>query len=255
MPKPTPGSNFTACTNKLGGSWTFGTTPSACNVSPAQSTAFVNAQYNAVIYKEGVSTARKDYMNEMYAMAKEAGTYYIKRRNPKVSQAEINGFLAGFFTLMNQETFWTHYRKGADSITRYMRGDELHGYGLMQVDDRSHSVALNQGKGVDLIENIVYGLDIYYAAWVKTATASCISSPTDYKSRARGAWSAYNGGTANNGICRFANPKASHAQKDKDYLAKFDGKAWMGHITNTNLESALNVSCLAEGVRPCALKR
>lgn len=254
IPAPTAGSNFTACNNRsTAGDWSFGYAPAACNVAPAQSSAYATAQYSPVLFREGKANARKTYMSEMFPVAREIGTYYIKRRNPKVSAAEINGFLAGFYALLNQETFFTHYRLGADSITRYMRGDSLHGYGIMQVDDRSHSVALNQGKGVDLAENIIYGLDIYYAAWLKSATATCVSAASNYEQRARSAWAAYNGGPSS--LCRWTNSSSAHAAKDTAYITKFRAAAWMTHVANANEKSALNVSCLAEGVRPCALLR
>lgn len=252
IPSPGNGNNFTSCLNQLSGSWNFGTAPSACNVSPAQSTAFVKGQYSPVLFRDGAATARTDYMSELYPVARELGTYYIKRRNPNVSGAELNGFLAGFYALLNQESFWTHYRLGTDALVRYMRGDSLHGYGIMQVDDRSHSVAIGQGKGVDLIDNMIYGLDIYYSAWVKSASASCVSSSSNYEERARSAWAAYNGGSGS--ICRWTNPNSAWAANDNGYITKFRARAWLGSVASLTKAAALDVNCMAEGARPCALK-
>jgi hypothetical protein len=254
MPSPPAGSEFTSCYNRLNtGAWTFGTAPAGCNVSPAQGTAYAKAQYDKLIYKDGATNARNEYMSELFPMAKAMGEYYIRRRNPSVTQAEVNGFVAGFQALLNQETFWSHYRIASDGVLRYMRGDSLHGYGIMQVDDRSHAVALNQGKGVDLAENMAYGLDIYYAAWVKAKTVSCVTSTTDYEQRARAAWSAYNGGSGS--ICRWTNPNSAHAAKDTQYITKFRAKAWLAHVADQNRKSAVNVECLVEGVRPCKNNR
>jgi hypothetical protein len=225
--------------------------PSACSVSPAQSPSYAAAQYAPVVFHDGAD-AQKAYVSSLYAFAREIGTYYIKRRNPSVSAAEIDGFLQGFFTLMNQESFWTHYRLGTDGILRYMRGDSLHGFGLMQVDDRSHSVALNQGKGVDLADNILYGLDVYYAAWVRSAKANCVSSASNYEARARASWSAYNGGPG--ALCRFANTTSKDADKDAAYASKYRARAWLGFVADTRAGTHLDVVCLAEGKRPCAFK-
>ncbi len=205
-----------------------------------------------MIFEDADSSLRRQYMSELYPVARELGAYYLKRRNANVSPAEIEGFLAGFYALLHQETFWTHYRRGTDSLVRYMRGDSLHGYGIMQVDDRSHAVAINKGKGVDLIENMVYGLDVYYAAWTRSASASCVASTTNYVQRARAAWSAYNGGSGS--ICRWTNPNSAHASKDKGYYEKFTGRTWLSYVSNTDKAAKLDVVCLAEGTRPCALR-
>jgi hypothetical protein len=192
-------------------------------------------------------------MSELFPVARELGKYYIKRRNPNVSQAETDGFLAGFFALLHQETIWTHYRRGQDQILRYMRGDSLHGFGIMQVDDRSHAVALNQGKGVDLVDNMIYGLDVYYAQWVRSANSSCVDSATNYEQRARAAWSAYNGGPRS--ICRWTDQSSPHASKDRNYISRYRSQTWLGLVTNRDAASKLNTICMAEGVRPCALVR
>jgi hypothetical protein len=245
--------NFsTACLNKTGGTWDFGESPDACDVSDQEATAYVASQYAAVIFDDASakSGGRPRYMSEMYPVLREMGTYYIKRRNPSVSAAELDGWLHALFTLAHQESFWTHYRSGTDKVLRFMRGDSLHGYGLMQVDDRSHSKAINQGQGVDLADNLLLGLDIFYANWVRSATASCVSSPSDYHSRARAAWAAYNGGQGS--ICRWTNSNSQWAANDKGFEAKFSGQRWLPYVSNPNASSPLDVRCLAEGSRPCA---
>lgn len=189
-------------------------------------------------------------MSEMYPVLRDIGLYYIHRRKPGVSPAEEEGFLAAFLTLATQESNWTHYRYGTDKIMRSMRGDSLHGYGLMQVDDRSHGVAVRSGKGVDLVFNAVYGLDVFYAEWVNSAHASCVSSSSDYKSRARSAWSAYNGGDGS--ICRWRNSKSPYAEADREFNRKYDARAWLSYVKDTKASAKLDVKCLAEGKRPCA---
>jgi hypothetical protein len=208
------------------------------------------SQYSPLIFDHSgnVTTVRNKYMTEMYALLRDIGTYYIKRRNPNVSAAELNGFLQGLYATAHQETYWTHYRKPTDGIIRYMRGDSLHGHGMMQVDDRSHLAALQQGKGVDLGYNIVYGLDVYYSAWTKAATQSCVGSATDYIKRARAAWSGYNGG--NSRICRFAT---SPTTGDGRYYQRLTDKEWLKYVSSTSAPTSFDIRCLVEGGRPCTL--
>jgi hypothetical protein len=239
-----------ACTNRVTGSWNFGAAPYACNVSPSISQAWTKIQYSPVLFDHSGSstTVRNGYMTQMYALLRETGTYYLRRRNPQVSATEVAAFLEGLYALAHQETFWTHYRKPTDGIIRYMRGDFEHGHGMMQVDDRSHVAALMAGKGVDLGYNITYGLDIYYAAWVKTPTQSCVGSATNYVARARAAWSAYNGGPSR--ICRFYS---SPTTGDSSYYTKLQQKLWLRYVTSKSASTPFNIRCLVEGSRPCLL--
>ena len=95
------------------------------------------------------------------------------------------------------------------------------------------------------------GLDEFYRNWVLAAKQSCVGSPTNYYLRARAAWGAYNGGSGS--ICRFANPNSAWAAHDRDFKGKIDGQAWNKYVSNQNAASPLDVKCLAEGARPCAL--
>lgn len=235
------------CTSKIGGSWNFGTAPSACNVSPLISQAATRSQYAPLFFNDSAETSseRKEFLSEMFPLLRDVTTAYLIRKNPSVSPAELVGFLDGVYALAHQETYWTHYREGKDQVIRYMRGDYDHGHGMMQVDDRSHVDALRQGRGVDLVYNIVYGLDVYYKAWVKSATASCVSSATNYKSRARAAWAAYNGGSGK--ICRWT----SNTTGDKQYLAKFEQRTWLNYVQDTKAPVRVDVNCLMFNERPC----
>ncbi len=237
------------CTNAIGGSWNFGTAPKSCNVSPLASTPQTKSQYGTVLFSdaEAANIGRQKYLTSMYPVLRDVGRYYIQKRNPAASAVEVNSFVEGIFALANQESFWSHYRNGTDGVVRYMRGDNLHGHGMMQVDDRSHTAALKEGKGVDLIYNMMYGLDIFYASWTKSATASCINSPSDYKNRTRAAWSAYNGGPGS--ICRWKNKNTAG---DQQFLAKYDAKSWLTFVADPKAPVSVDIKCLAEGVRPCA---
>ncbi len=233
------------CLNEIGGDWQFATAPSACDVSPLVKKSVIESEYGAVIYDDGQANLQT-YLSHMYPLLREAGKAYIHRRHPQVSDQEEKAFLEGLFTLAHQESFWTHYRQGTDQIIRYMRGDALHGHGLMQVDDRSHIDALKQGRGVDLVYNIMFGLDIYYQAWMLAPQKSCVKGETDYQNRARAAWSAYNGGMG--AICRW---KINPSGGDQQYLSKIIQKQWLQFVVNQNAPVLVDIQCLMLGQRPC----
>jgi hypothetical protein len=98
-----------------------------------------------------------------------------------------------------------------------------------------------------LVYNMMFGLDIYYDGWVRSAKAACVASTTDYKSRARAAWAAYNGGPG--AICRWKQSTAG----DQQYLAKYNQRAWLSYVADPQAPVSLDVKCLVEGQRPCAL--
>lgn len=240
------------CSSRQGGDWSFGRAPSICLVDHMQTQTSVKNQYAPLLFNDTRSRTgeRNRYMTELNALAKEVARYYLKKRKPSVSENEIQAFTKGLLTLMHQETVWSHYRSTSDQRVRYMRGDNGHGHGLMQVDDRSHQTALLQGRGADLIKNMIYGLDVFYAAWQRAPSQSCVNGPTDYTARIRSAWSAYNGGPAR--ICRWTRTTGTFAHHDKQFLDKLRNQSFKRHVTSENKKTVLDVNCLAEGSRPCA---
>lgn len=240
------------CAGKLGGEWNFARSPSVCLVDHLQDQSFVSRQYNDIIFDDRVTRGeeRGRYMTEINALAEDVAHFYLHRRKPSATSAEHQAFYQALLTLMHQETFWSHYRKGTDAAIRYMRGDEGHGHGIMQVDDRSHQTALLQGRGVDLVYNMIYGLDVFFEEWERAPGQSCVGSASNYEKRTRSAWSAYNGGPGS--ICRWANPNSAHASKDISFYDKFKKKSWVNYIDDINHVSRIDVQCLAEGSRPCA---
>ena len=245
--------NYWMCSNMIGGQWAFGNAPNACDVTFQRQPAAVRSEFKPVLFLDASAgePERARYMGEMYPAMRDFASYYIKRRNPSVSAQEIQGFQTGLFALAYQESFWSHYRDGSDGKVRYMRGDSGHGHGIMQVDDNAHFADINSGKGVDLSENVLFGLDEFYSNWLLAAKQSCVGNPADYVKRARAAWAAYNGGPGS--ICRFANPNSPWKQHDIDFNSKITGQAWNHYVANKTAASKLNVKCLAEGARPCAL--
>ena len=239
------------CLNPVTGAWAFGTVPTACDVSAQLDPATVRSEYGPVLFDETKpsSDARANYVSALLPTMREIGSRYLHRRNASVSDAETEGFLMGFYTLLSQESLWTHFRSGKDGIIRFMRGDSLHGYGIMQIDDRSYVDVIKAGKATDLTNNVLTGLDIFYSMWNRAATASCVSSPTNYRDRARSAWAAYNGGPGS--ICRWTNPSSAWAANDKGFLANYTTPPWKPYASALTASAPLAVRCLFEGVRPC----
>jgi len=235
-------SNYWNCSNRTGGTWTFGHAPSACSVNPFIGSDYVKSKFSPYIFDDSANRAgeRERYMSEMHNLVIKASEYYIKRRKPSVSATEVKYFNEAILAITHQESFMTHYRDG--SILRMMRGDFGHGHGLMQIDDRWHFANVKDGNAAHLIKNLFYALDIYYEAWQLAPSKNCVPSSTAYYTRSRAAYSAYNGGLDD--ICRFRNPGHSFARNDSNFKDKLDTKAWSRYI-NAVSPTPVNIACLA----------
>lgn len=246
---PTP--DYWQCTNRIGGTWTFGQVPSACDVDPFADPVYVRQMFDPVLYQDqaAASTERPRYVQEMYAVLRDAAAYYLKTRNPNVTATEQAAWQRAIFAAAAQETWWTHYRASTDGRTKMVRGDLGHGHGMMQIDDRWHFTEIQNGKGWQLAQNMTYAFELYYAAWMQAASASCVAGPTDWRNRARSSYSQYNGGASK--VCRFTNPNDTWAQNDINYAQKYDQQPWSVHISDPNQAAKLNVSCLMEGKENC----
>ncbi|MDR7271042.1 hypothetical protein J2X20_003700 [Pelomonas saccharophila] len=259
--------NDWACTNKVGGTWTHGRAPSGCDANAFGPDSFVRGNYGGVIFSDASANLvdeRKRYMQAMYPAIRDASERYLRSRKPAVSARELEAFQRGTFATLRQETFWSHYRDaqtaaGQPWMLKMMRGDSGHGHGMMQVDDRYHFVQLQQGKGWNMMQNFTYAIDIYYAAW-ESAPASClggVTSPTGtaaevdeyWRSRARSAWSAYNGGPTK--VCRWQNTADVNVAKDNGYRDNFDARLWLVDIADLNKAAGIDVACLMDDGPQC----
>ena len=82
------------CEHRVGGSWKFGRAPSACDVKPFADPQTVIDQFSPIIFDDSndESAERNRYMNDLYAVVRDLGEYYIKQRKPSVSNAEIQAW-------------------------------------------------------------------------------------------------------------------------------------------------------------------
>lgn len=237
--------DYWKCSSKVGGSWTFGTAPRACAAKSFISENFVNNKFSEYIFDEKVSrtSERVRYVTELNHLVQEAAEYYMKKRKPTVSSTELKWWKRAISAITHQESFMTHYRKGSDQTLRMMRGDVGHGHGLMQIDDRWHFAAINEGRAANLMDNLFYALDIYYKGWQNAPDKSCVSSSSAYYNRARAAYGAYNGGDS--ASCRFTNPNHKWARNDKNFKDKFDGQTWKRYISSSQTPKSVDIACLS----------
>ncbi len=243
--------DYWKCTNKSGGSWNFGRAPNVCDVHHFVDPEYVKNEFAKVIFDDSsnVDAEREEYMTYMYGVIRDTARYYILSRKPEAEEDEIEAFVKSSYAIAHQESYWSHYRKPSNGRMQFMRGDYGHGHGMMQVDDRWHFTAINQGKGANLILNIVYSLEEYYDAWERAPSQKCVNSPTDWYAISRSAYSAYNGGASR--ICRWTNPRDKWARNDKGFKAKYDNRQWENYITDFEVPSFVDIGCIISGGTNC----
>lgn len=243
--------NYWKCPNKVFGSWSlFGVYTEACDVDQFGDRDILKKTYSPLVITNKPGTAQvKAYMTEMYSVVRDVTAYYIKKRKPNVTNEELKAFQEAIFALAHQESFWSHYRDTTTSNLKIIRGDSGHGHGLMQVDDRHHTVGINKGVGVNLGTHFAYALDIYYEAWQNAPSKSCVGSANAWLKRTRAAYGAYNGGSGS--YCRFTNPNHTWARNDKGFLDKFNKKQWLNFVSSTTKPAPINIGCLSEGQTSC----
>lgn len=240
------------CNSRISGKWVYGIAPSACTVDPFISKNIVRDKFSLYTFdeKKTDSTERRRYVNELHNLISKTAEYYLKKRDPNVGKTELGWWNRIILTIATHESFLSHYRDGKDSKLRMMRGDFGHGHGLMQVDDRYHFVNINNGTAAQIVKNLFYAMDIYYAGWKASKTASCISSTTNYYNRARAAYAVYNGGAKR--VCRWTNPNDTWARNDKNFREALDAKKWERYLSSSHKFEKLDIACLASDKTDCS---
>jgi len=225
----------------------YGSFATACDVEPWGNENYAIDKFSAVTFNTNVSntTERERYVTQLHAMLRETTAYYIKARKPDVSAEEVAAWRQANFAKASVETLWTHYTERSN--VQMIRGDSGHGHGLVQIDDRYHFTKLEEGKGWHIFENVIYGMEIFYAEWQKAASASCIASETDWLNRSRSAYSAYNGGPSK--TCRWKN---APIVQDVNFLDHYNANQWNNYITDANFVTPLDIPCFMEGASGCS---
>jgi len=243
--------DYYLCAHLDEGNWgEFGRIPRACDIDPFGSPDFVANKLAPSIFDDNLDRTSETsrYMNNMNAIIQQAAEYYFSARKPTASVDEIAAWQQAIATVANVETYWSHYRHATDDRLKMVRGDSGHGHGMMQIDDRWHFTAIEDGVGWQLFENILYSFEIFYAAWQDAVNQTCLDSETNWIDRSRSAYSAYNGGATR--ICRWSNEPGQWVQ-DSNFLSLYNEKPWADEISEPDLTSPLDVACFLEGEDDC----
>jgi len=246
---PNDTQDYYLCAHKIDGQWgAFGKIPKACDIDPFASPDFVFAQLAVAIFDDNQlqSDETQRYMNNLNASLKAAASYYYLTRNPSATSQEISEWLQAIKSMATVESFWSHYRLAVDQRLKMLRGDLGHGHGMMQIDDRWHFVAIENGVGWQLFENWLYAFEIFYAEWQNAPSQSCVTSATSWVERSRSAYSAYNGGPDK--ICRW---KSNPITQDNNFIELYNSQPWLVKISQPDLPSPLDVVCFLEGEPSC----
>lgn len=243
--------DYYKCNNREGGEWNFGRAPNVCAANPFGPDSTIFSTYPELIFLDSASRTaeRTRYVTEVSASIRDAAEYYMKKRKPAVSAAELAQWKFAIQLVAAHESRLSHYRKTSDTRLKMMRGDVGHGHGLMQIDDRAHFNPVNTGIAWNLITNLTYAMDIYYAQWERAPSQSCVGSATNWKARIRAAWAGYNGGPGS--ICRFTNANSAWAENDQNFLSMYNNQSWKTYLTNASLPSSINAACLIEKKENC----
>jgi hypothetical protein len=246
------------CVDRVGGVFEWGRAPSGCNIEPWGDSVYARQAFGLLIHVDSRDRVdeRARYMQETAAVLRDAAAYYLRLRRPAVDDAEVREWQRAVYALAHQESFWTHYREPVSDLRlKMLRGDSGHGHGMLQVDDRYHLPALEDGAGWNLFRNLSYGFDIFFDAWQDAASASCVvatfGSEPYWEERSRSAYSAYNGGPAR--LCRWTDPDNPFAQNDRGFADKYRARAWRTEIADADHVTRLNVACYLEGGLDCPL--
>lgn len=244
--------DYYKCVARVGGEWNYGRAPQACDASSFGDDRVLLQDYSELLFADAEQREleRARYMQDLHSVIRDATIYYLKKRKADVSGEELNWFVLGIMTTAAQESYWSQYRVTPDNKLKMMRGDFGHGHGMMQVDDRAHFPAIERGVGWNLSLHLAYAMDVFYSGWQKSLSSSCVLSPTDYTSRIRAAWAAYNGGPSK--ICRWKNPNDPWAKNDKNFYNQLSNRTWMKFVADQNRISPINIACLMEKGTSCA---
>jgi hypothetical protein len=242
--------DYYLCAHKVSNTtFDYGTIPSWCDVDPFGSPEVVKKHFSDIMFNgyESEETERQRYMSALYPAVREAAEYYLNNRKPNASITEKAAWQHAVMATASVETKWSHYLNyDQDERIKMIRGDRGHGHGMMQIDDRWHFTAINEGKGMQIFENMVYALDIFYNGWRYSVAQSCVNGENDWEARSRSAYSAYNGGP--NDWCRWKDTPIS---QDTNFSQNYSAKAWEPLVADKNASPSLDVTCYMEDNMAC----
>lgn len=239
-----------SCQRTDGGRYSWGESPAGCDAQPLGDVARAQSVYGGFIFdrRKAKSSAHvRSYMNNMNALIRDLAAGYIKRRNPRAGQAEVDAFVRAIHSVATQESYWTHFRWGTDGRLKIMIGDQGKSYGIMQLHDGAHA-SRGREKRFDLTSNLMLGIEQFYQGWAGAKNTRC--GRGGVTAFARSAYSAYNGGPR--AICRWTNKSAEWARNDTGYWEKYSGRPWLRLVNDASKKLTVDIECLKAGRSTCA---
>ena len=237
------------CGHRVEGSAaTFGQTHHACDVDPFGDVVFIEQKFSDLVFDDSTGDSAA-YVDTLYPVLRDAASYYINERQANVSAEELQAWQQTVMALAQQQSYWTHYRMGLDSKLKMSRGDNGHGHGLMQVDDREHFSDIQAGKGWNLFQNLSFALDSLYAGWTAYANASCAASEADFAEQAQYSYAVYSGGAEQG--CRFTEADNQWQALDAGFAAAWQSQAWLSHVSDPTANAVVDAGCFIAGEEGC----
>jgi len=213
-----------SCPNRLGGTWGEpGRIPYGCAL-PASMTASLHAQNAAYVVDDAKDKKPEThrYAKVMYVLLTNYSVAYFQRREPGATAADVQGWLDLTLTMFYQESGWTQYRLGKDGLFRFFKGDSYNGFGIGQIDRRSHKKFIQTGQVYEMGPHITYAFDLIYKNRKKAKEKPC-AGKTDIESLNRSAWAMYNGGPGSK--CRWTY-NSKWAENDRGFFQKYKDQPW-----------------------------
>jgi hypothetical protein len=250
------------CNHPDPGKWGFGSAPVGCDADVFGDTSRIAKVYPQFIFKMSLlddTNQRIQYVTNIYSLIKQmAADFYVKVK-PAASKAEIEGWVHAILAISTHESYMTHYRIALDGRYKLMTGDQVRSQGLMQVDQQFFA---NRGRdpSLDLAGNINAAMEVYYTHWVDAVDSSCYKSALRtgrsslaqlLEDRARGAYSAYNGGDSK--ICRYVNTRDPYHHTDVHYAQAYETQEWLQYVQDPNRKISLNTECILNGDDLCGV--
>lgn len=248
------------CDNLDAATWEFGIGGDGCDAH-----RFGNVQRLKYVYSDFVFDRAKNddveqrraYVTNVNALLRDLATEYIRSRRPDVQDDEVAAFVEGIRTVAQQETYWSHYRRGADGRLKLATGDQVRSHGMMQINQRYHASA-TQDNSFDIVGNVIFGIEHYYTEWEVARQARWAQSMAKRQKReqflvgiTRGAYSTYNGGPSAGG--RFLNPGHTWAINDKNFYKKLRDRDWNEFIVDKDHKLRVDLECMRSGDERCAV--
>ncbi len=244
------------CSNSDAGSLNFGTAPTGCDAILFGDVSRISFLYRDFVFDRSADekTERTRYVGKMQALMREIATAYIRRRQPQWKDSQVKDWVHAIISVGSHESYLSHYRLGLDKRLKLMTGDSYDSHGLMQINQKYHSVR-GQDNSFDLVGNILYGIDYFYAQLVTAAKSTCVTTAMKagkgWNANVRAAYSLYNGGS----VCRWTNGRDRWASNDKNFLSDFTEAPWKKYVENPDQKLQLKVDCLMNGDSLCAVAR